>query len=123
MLELMIVSNFSAAHQLRDYGGKCEALHGHNWKVEVFVKSPTTDKSGMVIDFIEIKRVTNQLLTELDHKELNKTSPFDEKNPTAENIAFWIFGKLSERLNSGNVKVSRVRVWETDTSCATYSEE
>ena len=122
MFELMIVSNFSAAHQLRDYGGKCEALHGHNWKIEAFVKSPATNKSGMV-DFLEIKRVTNLVLAELDHKELNKTSPFDEKNPTAENIAFWIFGRLSEKLNSGNVKVSRVKVWETDTSCATYSEE
>ena len=123
MFELMIVSNFSAAHQLRDYGGKCETLHGHNWKIEVFVKSPIANKSGMVVDFLEIKRVTNLVLAELDHKELNKTSPFDEKNPTAENIAFWIFGRLSEKLNSGNIKVSRVKVWETDTSCATYSEE
>lgn len=123
MFELMIVTNFSAAHQLREYGGKCEALHGHNWKVEAFVKSPVLDRCGMVLDFTEIKRVTNLLLSELDHKELNKIPPFREKNPTAENIASWIFDRLTESLNPGGVKVSRVRVWETDTSCATYTAE
>jgi len=123
MFELMIVSNFSAAHQLRDYGGKCEALHGHNWKVEVFLKSSVLDKIDMVMDFAEIKKSTNLVLADLDHKNLNEIQPFNEKNPTAENISFWIFTQLSKRLNSDNIRVSRVRVWETETSCASYYEE
>ena len=123
MFELIIVAGFSAAHQLREYGGKCEAFHGHNWKVEVFLKSSVLDKIGMVMDFGEIKKVTNLVLADLDHKNLNEVFPFTEKNPTAENISSWIFSQLSKKLNSDNIRVSAVRVWETETSCASFSEE
>src|SRR3990172_2315808 len=109
MFELMITSGFSAAHQLREYGGKCEAIHGHNWKVEVFVKSSALDKIGMVIDFAKMKEVTNSILSRLDHKNLNEVYPFTEKNPTAENISLWVFNQLSKELNSEHIRVSRVR--------------
>ncbi|OGL40547.1 MAG: 6-carboxytetrahydropterin synthase QueD [Candidatus Schekmanbacteria bacterium RIFCSPHIGHO2_02_FULL_38_11] len=123
MFELMITSGFSAAHQLKEYGGKCEALHGHNWKVEVYVKSSVLDKTGMVMDFAEIKKAANLILAELDHKNLNEIQPFRDKNPTAENISLWVFNQLCGKMNSDNIKVSKVRVWETETSCASYSEE
>ncbi len=123
MFELMITSGFSAAHQLKEYGGKCEALHGHNWKIEVYVKSSVLDKIGMVMDFSDIKKATNLILAELDHKNLNEIQPFRDKNPTAENISFWVYNQLCSKINSDNIKLSTVRVWETETSCASYSEE
>ena len=123
MFELMITSEFSAAHQLKEYGGKCEALHGHNWRVEVYVKSSAPDKIGMVMDFADIKKAANLILAELDHKNLNEIQPFRDKNPTAENISLWVFNQLLSKINSDNIKLSKVRVWETETSCASYSEE
>lgn len=123
MFKLMVTSGFSAAHQLKEYGGKCEALHGHNWRVEVYVKSSVLDKTGMVMDFADIKKATNLILAELDHKNLNETPPFRDKNPTAENISLWVFNQLCSKINSDNIKLSRVMVWETETSCASYSEE
>ena len=123
MFELMITSEFSAAHQLKEYGGKCEALHGHNWRVEVYVKSSVLDKIGMVVDFADIKKAANLILAELDHKNLNEIQPFRDKNPTAENISLWVFNQLRSKINSDNIKLSKVRVWETETSCASYSEE
>jgi len=119
----MITSEFSAAHQLKEYGGKCEALHGHNWRVEVYVKSSVPDKIGMVMDFADIKKAANLILAELDHKNLNEIQPFRDKNPTAENISLWVFNQLLSKINSDNIKLSKVRVWETETSCASYSEE
>jgi len=123
MYELKITTDFSAAHNLRGYQGKCENLHGHNWKVEVWVTAEKLDELGMLMDFKELKAATNDLLDTLDHKYLNEVPPFDEINTTAENIARYIFEKLSEKLNDGNARVAKVRAWESDNAAASYSEE
>ncbi len=120
---MKIVTDFAAAHYLRDYEGVCNRLHGHNWKVEVQVCATALDRIGMGMDFKEIKDATRQLLGGLDHYNLNDITPFDTINPTAENIAAFFYRKLSESLNSDKVKVSAVTIWETDRACVTYTEE
>jgi 6-pyruvoyltetrahydropterin/6-carboxytetrahydropterin synthase len=123
MYELKIVSQFAAAHQLRDFRHKCERLHGHNWKVEVFLRSNQLDSVGLVRDFGEIKDATQQVLSEMDHRFLNELDPFREKNPSSEWIAAYLYERLSGQLNAGPIRVSKVSVWESDTSCASYWEE
>lgn len=118
MYEVKIVREFSAAHRVEDYPGNCERLHGHNWKVEVVVRREALDSLGMVVDFRKLKEHADKALEVLDHTYLNDTPPFKEVNPTAENIAKFIFGELS-----GLVKISRVTVYETDSSSASYFEE
>jgi 6-pyruvoyltetrahydropterin/6-carboxytetrahydropterin synthase len=122
MYELKIVTQFAAAHQLREYQGGCENLHGHNWKVEVFVKGEKLGKDGLLIDFQVIKNATREVLEELDHTFLNELAPFLEQNPSSENIARYVFNSLNRRLKNDNVRVSRVSAWESDTACATYEE-
>jgi 6-pyruvoyltetrahydropterin/6-carboxytetrahydropterin synthase len=122
MYELKIISQFAAAHQLREFVGKCEELHGHNWKVEVYVTGNRLGKDGLLIDFALIKKQTEQVLDEMDHKFLNDLEAFKELNPSSENIARHIFESLSKELNDENVRVSRVTAWESDDACATYSE-
>lgn len=122
MYELKIVSQFAAAHQLREYQGGCENLHGHNWKVEVFVKGEKLGQDGLLIDFRVIKNATKEVLEELDHTFLNELENFREQNPSSENIARYIFDSLGRRLKDENAKVSRVSAWESDSACATYEE-
>lgn len=123
MFELKITSQFAAAHQLRNFKQKCERLHGHNWRVDVSIRSPELDSIGLVRDFGEIKETTRQLLQELDHRFLNEIPPFDDLNPSSELLARHIFKRLSERINAGPLRVSRVSVWESENSCASYWEE
>ena len=120
MYQIWKETEISAAHFLRDYGGKCENLHGHNWRVRVYVESHELDRTGMVVDFTELKRIMEEVDGRLDHRELNSVAPFDTVNPTAENIAKWYFDSCSELINNGGVRVSQVRVWETATSCAIF---
>lgn len=120
MYELTIETSFSSAHNIRGYDGACENLHGHNWKVEVNVCAPTLDKLGMVIDFKVLKEETRKVIDSLDHKYLNEVPPFDRENATAENIARFIFKELSKAIK--NIKVSEVRVWESESAAAAYSE-
>ncbi|MDP8259534.1 MAG: 6-carboxytetrahydropterin synthase QueD [Candidatus Gygaella obscura] len=116
MFEIKVIADFSSAHRLRGYKGKCEGMHGHNWKVEVVLKSKTLDKLGMVKDFSEVKRVLNDILNELDHKCLNELDCFKKVNPTSENIAKYIYKGLKKAYKS----LKFVSVWESDTSCASY---
>ena len=118
MFEIKIESGFSSAHRLRGYKGKCEALHGHNWKVEVFIDKEKLDKIGMVVDFTEIKRSLNRVLKKLDHAFLNDVTYFKKVNPTSENISKYIFEKL-EAVNR-KLKLKKVTVWESDTSSASF---
>lgn len=122
MYELTIIANFSSAHCIRGYEGACENLHGHNWKVEVTVRSKVLDRLGMVMDFKAIKARTREVVDRLDHRYLNEVPPFDAVNATAENIARFIFTELASSI-SGDVRVAKVRVWESDTAAAAYSGE
>lgn len=124
MYKLMIETSFSSAHQLRGYKGKCENIHGHNWKVQVYVASEVLNEIDLVIDFHEMKSMTSEIISKLDHTLLNNVFPFTEKNPSSENIARWIFESLREKLAKySEIKVSAVTVWESATASATYYEE
>jgi len=118
--ELTVESRFAAAHQLRNYKGLCENLHGHNWKVQVTVTADALNEIGLGIDFKEIKVVLHQVLKELDHRFLNDLPMFQTDNPSSELIARWIFERLSEHLDQGHVRVARVTIWESEEACATY---
>lgn len=120
--DLKIVTDFASAHTLREYPGACSRLHGHNWKVEVEVTASALDNVGMGIDFKAIKTATKKVTAELDHRYLNEIKPFDEINPTAENIAAYIYQGVSELLNNERVQVTAVTLWETERACVRYSE-
>jgi len=118
MYNIKIEAYFSAAHNLRGYKGKCEELHGHNWKVELSVASGELDKAGMVMDFKYLKMKLNKVLERMDHKYLNKLAYFKKVNPTSENITKYIY----DNIKSGIPAIKSVTVWENSTSCATYEE-
>ncbi|MBI3561901.1 MAG: 6-carboxytetrahydropterin synthase QueD [Gammaproteobacteria bacterium] len=120
---MKIVTDFAAAHWLRDYEGPCNRLHGHNWKVEVQVVAQDLDAVGMGLDFKDIKDATKSLIGELDHRNLNDIAPFHQINPTAENIAAFLYQGLSARLNTTRIKVDAVTLWETERACVTYNED
>ncbi len=120
MFEVSVQETFAAAHFLRGYQGKCERLHGHNYRVEITVSGDKLDSIGMLRDFVDIKRELRKLLERVDHYNLNDIPPFDgEVNTTAENIAFYFWTEMQKALGEA-VHVSQVRVWETDTAVATY---
>lgn len=123
MYELTVMDEFAAAHQLRNYGGDCERLHGHNWKVEVMVKADELDRLGMVIDFRELKEVMGKVISYLDHQVLNHLPEFKDENPTSENIARYIFKSLAGGFDRKRLKLHKVVVWETDSSWAGYAED
>ena len=123
MFVLKIVTDFASAHSLRNYPGDCARLHGHNWQVEVSVYSEVLDDNGIAIDFREIKKQTKLVIKRLDHQYLNEIKPFDVLNPTAENIAKYFFEEVGLLINSENVKVKEVLIWETPRSAVTYSEQ
>lgn len=123
MYHLKIITSFAAAHNLINYDGDCENLHGHNWKVEVTVTAKELDKSGLGIDFKILKAETKALLATLDHKYLNELDPFVENSPSSENIARYLFEQLEQILNTDNVAVDCVNVWESDHACASYSRD
>jgi 6-pyruvoyltetrahydropterin/6-carboxytetrahydropterin synthase len=116
MYSIKVESYFSAAHNLRAYKGKCESLHGHNWKVEALVTRSQPDKTGMVLDFGDLKIKLNNILEKLDHKYLNDIPYFKKVNPTSENIARYIYDSLKSQVLS----LESVTVWENNTSSATY---
>ena len=120
MYEVAVKSHFSAAHKLRGYRGKCENLHGHNWKVEVVVASVSLNKVGLVIDFKELKEKLAALLKSLDHKYLNDLTYFKKVNPTSENLAKFIYDKLNSKVKNQSRGLISVTVGETETSYATY---
>jgi len=117
---LTIFTHFAAAHNLINYQGDCENLHGHNWKIEVTVKARELDHAGLGIDFKIMKKQTNAVLDQLDHKYLNDLPQFRQLSPSSENIARFLFEELTGCLNSTNVTVEQVNVWESDNACASY---
>jgi len=123
MFEVKIVTQFAAAHRLENFYGKCESLHGHNWKVEVFLAGKDLDATGLLLDFGVVKARTREVLEEIDHKYLNELAAFQDRNPSSENLAFYLFGRLEAMFTDDRVKVCRVNVWESDTSCASYYQD
>ncbi|MBW1742314.1 MAG: 6-carboxytetrahydropterin synthase QueD [Deltaproteobacteria bacterium] len=120
MYELKVITNFSAAHQLREFEGACEDLHGHNWKVEIYVTSEALSDAGIVVDFRVLKKHVKTVIAGLDHKFLNDLEAFKNDNPSSENIARYVAEQLSLLLEDPGIKVSRVAAWESETACATY---
>lgn len=116
MYSIRIEGIFSSAHNLRGYRGKCEELHGHNWRVEVVAVKGKLDKSGMLLDFKDLKARLNAVLEKLDHRHLNNLPYFKKVNPTSENIARYIYDCLKQTLS----EIKAVTVWENSTSSATY---
>ena len=120
MYELKVITYFSAAHQLREFEGACEDLHGHNWKMEIYVTSEALTKAGIVVDFRVLKKHVKTVMAELDHKFLNDLEAFRDENPSSENIARHVAEQLSLLIEEPGVKVSRVTAWESENACATY---
>jgi len=123
MYELMVEDNFSAAHQLRGYKGECEKLHGHNWRVQVYVVADRLNDIDIAIDFHELKAYLKDILSHLDHRFLNEIFPFTEINPSSENIARWIYDNMKKKVHHEGVRVAAVTVWESETASATYYED
>ncbi len=120
MYELKVVTKFAAAHQLTMVGAKCENMHGHNWKIEVYVTGEKLDDGGVVMDFGVIKKHVAEVMSMLDHKYLNELEFFQQSQPSSENIARLVARKLQQRIDTPSVKVSRVTAWESDDASATY---
>lgn len=120
---IKVISDFASAHSLRDYPGDCKRLHGHNWKVEAEVRAAQLDELGMVIDFKTVRGITRGITDELDHRYLNEIPPFDTINPTAENIAAYIYQRLNQALDDPRVSVVAITLWETERACVRYAEE
>jgi 6-pyruvoyltetrahydropterin/6-carboxytetrahydropterin synthase len=124
MFEITVEESFAAGHALRGYRGKCEKVHGHNYKVEVTLEGEQLDETGLLVDFVELKRWLRNVIERLDHRMLNEIPPFDRVNPTAENMARYFYEEISRALQESagrdRVRVARVRIWETDTTTATY---
>lgn len=118
MFELKAQMYFSAAHHLLNYNGKCENMHGHNWLVEAFVSGTELDKSNILVDYKVIKSNLKEVLDYLDHKDINELPEFSGISPSSETIAKYIYGKMKEKIP----QTSKVSVWETPTSCASYYE-
>lgn len=119
MHELKVESSFSAAHHLLNYNGECENQHGHNWKVEAYIRGTELDKSNLLIDFKVLKKELNAILDTLDHKDINTLKDFEGVSPSSEIISKYIYKKLKERIAC----TYKVSVWETERACASYFED
>jgi 6-pyruvoyltetrahydropterin/6-carboxytetrahydropterin synthase len=118
--EVTIKQSFSAAHMLKEADGSCEKLHGHNFTVEVSICSATLNDGGILIDFRILKQWTGEILKQFDHKNLNEISCFCGLDPSAENVAKFIYDRISEKITKGNLNVSRVTVWESEDARVSY---
>ncbi len=120
MYELTVLSHFAAAHQIRCLHDKCEALHGHNWKIEVMVASGSLGKEGVIIDFGILKQKVEKVIKTLDHAYLNDLPYFTKREPSSENIATYIFETLQKEVRGPKVRLKKVTAWESETACASY---
>ncbi len=121
MFEVTVEETFAAGHALRNYHGKCENLHGHNYRVRVTLQGAELDSIGLLVDFVQVKKLMQTVVDRLDHQFLNELPPFDEQNPSAENIARYFYDEISGGLSGdGRVTLRQIKIWETDTTSATY---
>lgn len=126
MFEVSVEKTFAAGHALRGYKGKCENVHGHNYRVRVTLTGAQLDSTGLLYDFVEVKRRMDAIIERLDHRFINDIAPFDQLNPSAENLARYFYQELDQALREAAaqvpVRIGEVRVWETDTTTAAYRE-
>jgi 6-pyruvoyltetrahydropterin/6-carboxytetrahydropterin synthase len=125
MYQITVEDTFAAGHYLRNYKGKCENPHGHNYRVRVTLHGRELDRAGLLLDFKDLKEAIKPTVDRLDHQMINELQPFNELNPPAENIARYFYDEINARLarsTSGRVSVKDVTIWETDTTTATYYE-
>jgi 6-pyruvoyltetrahydropterin/6-carboxytetrahydropterin synthase len=122
MFEIAVEQGFASAHALRNYKGRCENVHGHNWKVRVVIEGERLDQTGLLVDFLSVKSLMGEILDRIDHQFLNEIPPFDAINPSAENIAEYIYQQMTGRLKNTPVpvRIREVKIWETDIQSATY---
>jgi len=122
MFEVAVEQSFASAHALRNYKGRCENVHGHNWKVRVVIEGEKLDATGMLVDFLDVKSLLGEILDHIDHQFLNEIPPFDVVNPSAENIAEYFYQELSGKLAETPVpvRIREVKIWETEIQSATY---
>jgi 6-pyruvoyltetrahydropterin/6-carboxytetrahydropterin synthase len=122
MFEVAVEQSFASAHALRNYKGRCENVHGHNWKVRVVIEGEKLDATGMLVDFLDVKSLLGEILDRIDHQFLNEIPPFDVINPSAENIAEYFYQQLTGRLAETPVpvRIREVKIWETEIQSATY---
>jgi 6-pyruvoyltetrahydropterin/6-carboxytetrahydropterin synthase len=120
MYELKVVTHFAAAHRLKMVAAKCENLHGHNWKIEVYVAGDKLNQADVLVDFGEIKNHVGEIMNRLDHKFLNEIEYFQHNNPSSENIAKYIAEEVQKKLSDPSVRISRVTAWESEDACATF---
>jgi 6-pyruvoyltetrahydropterin/6-carboxytetrahydropterin synthase len=120
MFEISVEYTFAAGHALRGYKGKCENVHGHNYKVQVMVGGDQLDSTGLLLDFVELRATIKGLVERLDHRFLNDLEPFDKLNPSAENLAKYFYDELAPKVRERGQQIQAVKIWETDTTSATY---
>lgn len=123
MYQISVEQHFDAAHYLRGYGGKCEGMHGHRYRVVLKVETSGLDDIGLAYDFVELKKHLAEVVARFDHTCLNDVPPFDKKNPSAENIAADIYKGLKSRLDKASVTISNVEVWESPQTGVTYTPD
>jgi 6-pyruvoyltetrahydropterin/6-carboxytetrahydropterin synthase len=122
MFEIAVEQGFASAHALRNYKGRCENTHGHNWRVEVVMEGEKLDSTGLLVDFLDVKSLMAGIIDRIDHQFLNEIPPFDVINPSAENIAEYFYHQMQEGLTARSLagRIRAVKVWETDIQSATY---
>jgi 6-pyruvoyltetrahydropterin/6-carboxytetrahydropterin synthase len=122
MFQVSVDETFSSGHALRGYKGKCENVHGHNYKVRVTLEGPQLDSTGLLYDFTHLKRVIREIVGGVDHKFLNDLAPFDVINPSAENLAKYFYDETTRQMNAmpDGARITSITIWETDTTSATY---
>jgi 6-pyruvoyltetrahydropterin/6-carboxytetrahydropterin synthase len=122
MFQVSVDETFSSGHALRGYKGKCENVHGHNYKVRVTLVGPHLDSIGLLYDFTHLKRVIRDIVGGVDHRFLNDLVPFDVINPSAENVAKYFYEETARQMNAlpNGARIKSVTIWETETTSATY---
>jgi 6-pyruvoyltetrahydropterin/6-carboxytetrahydropterin synthase len=124
MFEVTVEQTFAAGHALREYKGKCENVHGHNYRVQITVEGERLNRIGLLVDFVELKRIVREVMERLDHQFINDLEPFTVINPSAENLAKYFYDEVSSRMATDNgdapTRIAQIKIWETDTSIAVY---
>jgi 6-pyruvoyltetrahydropterin/6-carboxytetrahydropterin synthase len=123
MYRISVEQHFDAAHALRGYRGKCEAVHGHRFRVLVRIEAPSLDEIGLAYDFTDLKSHLSAIIARFDHTNLNDVPPFDKINPSSENIAETIYKELKSKLAGDKVSLTAVEVWESPQAGVSYSPD